>query len=157
MLLGGVNYEGGRSNQKSSLMRGVIVPPSKLIVTNIMRWFIIKGGYYICMYVCVCIYIYIYIYATLKDVYGRTIKNENSKRQREIDKAIGPASRTLAHRDDAIPYVYIYIYVYVYMNIYVYIYIYIYIHPPCYLDTLLLSRAASCPSEPRLTSYCLTN
>ena len=34
-LLGGVNYEGGRSNQKSFLMRGVIVPPSKLIVTNI--------------------------------------------------------------------------------------------------------------------------
>ena len=33
-LLGGVNYEGGRSNQTSSFMRGVIVPPSKLIVTN---------------------------------------------------------------------------------------------------------------------------
>ena len=33
-LLGGVNYEGGRSNQKSSFMRGVIVPPSKLIVTK---------------------------------------------------------------------------------------------------------------------------
>ena len=31
-LLGGVNYEGGRSNQKSSFMRGVIVRPSKLIV-----------------------------------------------------------------------------------------------------------------------------
>ena len=28
----GVNYEGGRSNQKSSFMGGVIVPPSKLIV-----------------------------------------------------------------------------------------------------------------------------
>ena len=27
VLLGGVNYEGGRSNQKSSFMRGVIVPP----------------------------------------------------------------------------------------------------------------------------------
>ena len=34
-LLGGVSYEGGRSNQKSFLMRGVIVPPYKLIVTNI--------------------------------------------------------------------------------------------------------------------------
>ena len=34
-LLGGVYYEGGRSNQKGSFMRGVIVPPSKLIVTNI--------------------------------------------------------------------------------------------------------------------------
>ena len=33
-LLGGVNYEGGRSNQKSSFMRGVIVPPSKLIVNK---------------------------------------------------------------------------------------------------------------------------
>ena len=33
-LLGGVNYEGGRSNQISSFMRGVIVPPSKLIVNN---------------------------------------------------------------------------------------------------------------------------
>ena len=33
-LLGGVNYEGGRSNQKSSFMRGVIVPPSKLIVKH---------------------------------------------------------------------------------------------------------------------------
>ena len=33
-LLGGVNYEGGRSNQTSSFMRGVIVPPSKLIVTK---------------------------------------------------------------------------------------------------------------------------
>ena len=31
-LLGGVNYERGRSNQKSSFMSGVIVPPSKLIV-----------------------------------------------------------------------------------------------------------------------------
>ena len=31
---GGVNYEGGRSNQKSFLMRGVIVPPYKLIVNN---------------------------------------------------------------------------------------------------------------------------
>ena len=29
------SYEGGRSNQKSFLMRGVIVPPYKLIVTNI--------------------------------------------------------------------------------------------------------------------------
>ena len=34
LLLGGVNYEGGRSSQKSSFMRGVIVPPSKLIVNN---------------------------------------------------------------------------------------------------------------------------
>ena len=34
VLLGGINYEGGRSNQKSFLMKGVIVPPSKLIVTN---------------------------------------------------------------------------------------------------------------------------
>ena len=31
-LLWGVNYEGGRSNQRSSFMRGEIVPPSKLIV-----------------------------------------------------------------------------------------------------------------------------
>ena len=50
-LLGGVNYEGGRSNQKSSFMRGVIVPPSKLIVNNnspqgfvLLGGFIIKGG-----------------------------------------------------------------------------------------------------------------
>ena len=34
-LIRGVSYEGGRSNQKSFLMRGVIVPPSKLIETNI--------------------------------------------------------------------------------------------------------------------------
>ena len=33
-LLGGVNYEGGRSKQKSSFMRGVIVLPSKLIVNK---------------------------------------------------------------------------------------------------------------------------
>ena len=33
-LIRGVNYEGGRSNPKSSFMRGVIVPPSKLIVKN---------------------------------------------------------------------------------------------------------------------------
>ena len=33
-LLGGGNYEGGRSNQKSSFMRGVIVPPSKFIVNK---------------------------------------------------------------------------------------------------------------------------
>ena len=86
-LLGGVNYEGGRSNQKSSFMRGVIVPPSKLIVKTtispnisfLLGGFIIKGGrLYVCyhashflyvyvyvyVYVCVyeCIYIYIYIY-----------------------------------------------------------------------------------------------
>ena len=47
---GGVNYEGGRSNQKPSFMRGVIVPPSKLIVTTnppffvFIRVFFIKGG-----------------------------------------------------------------------------------------------------------------
>ena len=47
-LLGGVNYEGGRSNQKSSFMRGVIVPPSKLIVTNKIPQrvgFLLGGGY----------------------------------------------------------------------------------------------------------------
>ena len=51
-LLGGVNYEGGRSNQKGSFMRGVIVPPSKLIVNNyfppkvlfLLGGVIIKGG-----------------------------------------------------------------------------------------------------------------
>ena len=51
VLLGGVNYEGGRSNQTSSFMRGVIVPPSKLIVKKInpqrggflLGGFIIKG------------------------------------------------------------------------------------------------------------------
>ena len=45
--LGGVNYEGGRSNQNSSFMRGVIVPPSKLIVKNsfvLLGGVIIKGG-----------------------------------------------------------------------------------------------------------------
>ena len=35
-LQGGVSYEGGRSNQKSFLMRGVIVPPSKLIVKHVV-------------------------------------------------------------------------------------------------------------------------
>ena len=51
-LLGGVNYEGGRSNQKSSFMRGVIVPPSKLIVTNmffvphVYFCFLLGGVYY---------------------------------------------------------------------------------------------------------------
>ena len=47
----GVNYEGGRSNHKSSFMRGVIVPPSKFIVNKqftqgvfFIRGFIIKGG-----------------------------------------------------------------------------------------------------------------
>ena len=47
-LLGGVSYEGGRSNQKTSFMRGVIVPPSKLIVTNICSpqgGFLIRGGF----------------------------------------------------------------------------------------------------------------
>ena len=50
-LLGGVNYEGGRSNQTSSFMRRVIVRPSKLIVKAItpkgvflLVGFIIKGG-----------------------------------------------------------------------------------------------------------------
>ena len=43
VLLGGVNYEGGRSNQKSSFMRGVIVPPSKLIVQKEIPQ---RGGYY---------------------------------------------------------------------------------------------------------------
>ena len=33
-LVGGVDYEGGRSNQTSSFMRGVIVPPSNLIVNK---------------------------------------------------------------------------------------------------------------------------
>ena len=33
-VIRGVDYEGGRSNQTSSFMRGVIVPPSKLIVTS---------------------------------------------------------------------------------------------------------------------------
>ena len=47
-LLGGVNYEGGRSNPKSSFMRGVIVPPSKLIVNvySPKGFFCIRGGYY---------------------------------------------------------------------------------------------------------------
>ena len=44
VLLGGVHYEGSRSNQKSSFMRGVIVPPSKLIVKNV---FPPKGGFFI--------------------------------------------------------------------------------------------------------------
>ena len=55
-LLGGVNYEGGRSNQKSSFMRGVIVPPSELIVKKksppkvlfLLGGFIIKGGILLC-------------------------------------------------------------------------------------------------------------
>ena len=48
----GLNYEGGRSNQKSYFMRELIVPPSKLIVNNICPpqvcfnsgGVIIKGG-----------------------------------------------------------------------------------------------------------------
>ena len=35
VLLGGVNYEGGRSNQQNAIYEGVIVPPSKLIVKRI--------------------------------------------------------------------------------------------------------------------------
>ena len=38
----------GRFDQKSFLMRGVIVPPSKLIVTNILPskgGFLIRGGF----------------------------------------------------------------------------------------------------------------
>ena len=47
-VLGGVNYEGGRSNPKSSFMRGVIVPPSKLIVKHMFspQGFCLLGGYY---------------------------------------------------------------------------------------------------------------
>ena len=48
-LLGGVYYEGGRSNQKGSFMRGVIVPPYKLIVTNNcppQGFFLLGGVYY---------------------------------------------------------------------------------------------------------------
>ena len=48
-LLGGINYEGGRSNQTSSFMRGVIVPPSKLIVDNVFfpPRFFLSGGFII--------------------------------------------------------------------------------------------------------------
>ena len=62
-LQGGVSYEGGRSNQKSFLMRGVIVPPSKLIVTfpPPRGGFLLRGGDYIYIYI-YNIYIYIYIY-----------------------------------------------------------------------------------------------
>ena len=46
-ILGGVNYEGGRSNQKSSFMRGVIVPPSKLKVKKeIPPKVVLSGGVY---------------------------------------------------------------------------------------------------------------
>ena len=49
-LLGGVYYEGGRSNQKDSFTRGVIVHPSKFIVTNMFFpqgfLFLLGGVYY---------------------------------------------------------------------------------------------------------------
>ena len=66
-LLGGINYEGGRSNHKSSFMKGVIVPPSKLIVnkTNPPKvCFLIRGGLLLRGgdYTYICVYIYIYIY-----------------------------------------------------------------------------------------------
>ena len=70
-LLGGVNYEGGRSNQKSSFMRGVIVPPSKLIVKRnspkvlfLLGGFIIKGGrlYYYYAMLCYTILYYTILY-----------------------------------------------------------------------------------------------
>ena len=65
-LLGGVNYEGGRSNHKSSFMRGVIVPPSKLIVKKcfppkvFFNWggLIIKGGR---LYTCTHTYTHTYL------------------------------------------------------------------------------------------------
>ena len=72
-LLGGVNYEGGRSNQKSSFVRGVIVPPSKLIVNKKTRVLFIRGGFIIKggrLYVwCVYMYIYIYIYTYMVCIY----------------------------------------------------------------------------------------
>ena len=46
-LLGGVSYEGDRSNQKSFLMRGVIVPQSKLVVKICFPrkgGFLMRGG-----------------------------------------------------------------------------------------------------------------
>ena len=68
--LGGVNYEGGRSNQKSSFMRGVIVPPSKLIVKIkfppkggffIRGGLLLRGGDYIYIYIYIHICIYVYM------------------------------------------------------------------------------------------------
>ena len=74
-LIRGVSYEGGRSNQKSFLMRGVIVPPYKCHSKNCL--FPPRGGFllggvlirgwrlYIYIYVIrysLYIYVYIYIY-----------------------------------------------------------------------------------------------
>ena len=66
-LIRGVYYEGGRSNQDSSFMRGVIVPPySKKYVYPQVVFFV--GGLllmgdiiYNISYMCMCVYIYIYI------------------------------------------------------------------------------------------------
>ena len=67
LFIRGVNYEGGRSNQQIYFMRGVIVPPSKLIVTNVfsspkggclLGGLSLRGEDYIYIYT----YIYIYIY-----------------------------------------------------------------------------------------------
>ena len=60
---------GGRSNQQSSCMRGVIVPPSKLIVKKeippkvvfLLGAFIIKGG----RLITILLYIYIYTCNTI--------------------------------------------------------------------------------------------
>ena len=68
-LLGGVNYEGGRSNQKSFFLRRVIVPLSKLIVTKrkspkgelFIRGVIIWGEI-IHIYVYIYIYVYVYVF-----------------------------------------------------------------------------------------------
>ena len=101
-------------------MRGVIVPPSKLIVTNICSpqggvsyygGFLIKGGDYIYIYIymmylspslSLSIYISIYIYISLYIYIYLSLSMSLS--------------------------LYIYICVYIYIYMYTYIYIYIYIH-----------------------------
>ena len=119
VLLEGVNYEGGRSNQKSSFMRGVIVPPSKLIVKQKSPQrvgFFIRGGLLLrgeITYISLSIYIHIYIYLSLYTYI----------------------------------YMYIYIYIYMYMcNIYIYIYIYIYTYIHTYIHIQIPSPEPRLPS-----------
>ena len=67
----------GRFDQTSSFMRGVIVPPSKLIVTNICSpkvFFLLGGVNYEGDIIYTYIYIYIYIY-TYMHTYSRASEN----------------------------------------------------------------------------------
>ena len=101
-------------------MRGEIVPPSKLMVTNEFppKGGFLLGGIYTYIYICICIYIYIYICIQCYSILVHCSTSNSSR-------ALGPqpalaGTRTFIVMNTVLNIMYTCVYIYIYIYIHTY-------------------------------------